>query len=435
MQVQTKEESKMSIRPSTQKIQGTSQPKKTSSSSARRGVKEPNTRSETGGSRGKDSVALSKEANQPEGKEAEGRVGSLIAALEAPEPKADSAGQEETGEPTFDEAVADSAQAIQETAQSRLVDVNPEAQVAILDSFGTEGNPGHGDAVEYVFQEATPETQPEVQRFQISPTGRPREHFFTAPGDASPEERLESFVEHFTVDGLMQTNAALESILTAPDSTIRTINQSQGINPASVARVLQGQLYERGEDGSVTLTDAGRTILDALGMEDTGPSQQQNIQFAELATQRIEEIFQNNQAVGHELDRHNGLSEELSERGVSYVVSAGNEATYGSVMGAELEGGFDDNLYSNPHNITVGAVDQTTGEVADFSSDDPEVDFLAPWVDIKVGEEEGFVASGTSFAAPLIADQLDALRAENPDISQQELRQLLEESLSGQFAE
>ena len=149
----------------------------------------------------------------------------------------------------------------------------------------------------------------------------------------------------------------------------------------------------------------------------------------------LREIFQNNEAINHQLERHNGFSEELSERGVSYVVSAGNEATYGSVMGAELEGGFDDSLYSNPHNITVGALDQTTGEVADFSSDDPEVDFLAPGVDIKAGEEEGFVASGTSFAAPLIADQLDALRAENPDISQQELLQLLEESLSGQFTE
>lgn len=335
--------------------------------------------------------------------------------------------QNDEEQPTFEEARAAHRNSLDNLADSRRTEIDPEARVALLDSFQGGFGLSHGESVEYAFGQQTPETQPKIQRFEVNPGGHPPDHLFTAPGDATPEERVRSFVELTTADGLLQTNATLESILDDPNSKIRTINQSQGISPASQAELLSYSLYQRNEDGSLGVSEAGEVIFEGLGLEPAPPGDQNDrIQFVQRATEKIEEIFNQSEVLGPELERHSELSKRLAESGISYVVSAGNDGDYGNYLGdgLQMSPGFDDNIFTNPHNITVGALDNE--QIAAFSSDDPEVDFYAQGVGIKVGDSDFEFADGTSFAAPAIADRLDNLRAENPDLGQQELLQLFE---------
>lgn len=327
----------------------------------------------------------------------------------------------------YDEALDHYSREQLQLARDRRQEVDPNASVAVIDSFGQNFGSSHGNQVEYVLNNETPETQATTQRFEVSPNGHPPTHLFTAEGDATPEERVTAFVEQTTADMMRQTNTHLDSILSDPDSNIRTINQSQGISPADQAEYLMQTILARKEDGTMGISESGKVIFEALGMEPRIQEDYSHVpEFMTRATKKIEEIFHTSEVLGPELARHTELSEELADKGVSYVVSAGNSGDFGAHLGDKLnlQPGFDDNVLSNPHNITVGALDPARGAMADFSSRDPEVDFVAQGVNVRVGDREFDFNDGTSFAAPIVADRLDNLRAQHPNISQAELLRL-----------
>lgn len=312
--------------------------------------------------------------------------------------------------------------------------VDPNAEIAVIDSFHSFGQPSHGQQVSNVLNSFTDSHSADIQHFENSshyglPIG-----LLLAPGDASPSERLDAFLEHGAAGFLERTNAHLSNIASDPNSNIRTINQSEGSNPIHQFESLRRISTQTGENGELQLSDAGRVVFEALGLEpNTEPETLRA--FVQRGTERAQEVYSSSDRVSAALTRHEELSQTLSEQGISYVVSAGNQ---GQIARDYLQAGIplaetvDDNLLSNPHNITVGALDDAgtpdprDDRMASFTSADPEVDFLASGVSVNTGA--GLTNSGTSFSAPRVAGRLDALREQNPTLSQDALLSLLRES-------
>lgn len=93
----------------------------------------------------------------------------------------------------------------------------------------------------------------------------------------------------------------------------------------------------------------------------------------------------------------NAAIDNIERAGVVPVVAAGNEA----------QDARNDSPASAEAAITVGAIDQTNDEIANFSNFGPIVDVFAPGVDVlSVGIETDTatqVLSGTSMASPHVA--------------------------------
>jgi subtilisin family serine protease len=106
------------------------------------------------------------------------------------------------------------------------------------------------------------------------------------------------------------------------------------------------------------------------------------------------------------------------------VAAAGNEALDGSPPNFPA-------FY--PHVLTVGATDET-GQVAPFSTLSATVDMAAPGVRIPVAEPlaqeaSGYiVASGTSFASPLVAGAAAWVWTRRPDLDNTQLFELMRRS-------
>jgi subtilisin family serine protease len=103
-------------------------------------------------------------------------------------------------------------------------------------------------------------------------------------------------------------------------------------------------------------------------------------------------------------------------------------------LGINVPESADDNLFSNPHNITVGALDTrgtatpSDDTVASFSTRSPEVDVLANGVDVPVGDPaEGRTDTGTSMAAPDVSAEINRLAQANPGLGARERQNLLQQ--------
>lgn len=110
----------------------------------------------------------------------------------------------------------------------------------------------------------------------------------------------------------------------------------------------------------------------------------------------------------------------LNEAGIPVIVASGNEGSRSAVGFPACIGGF----------ISVGAVDKA-GRIAKFSNSGPELDVLAPGVDIwsavsrdpaKGIDRRGYASlPGTSMAAPHVAAAMAILKRAAPDRSVEDL--------------
>ena len=314
---------------------------------------------------------------------------------------------------------------------------NPKATVAVLDSFRPVRNGvAHGDTVTQVLQRASGVRADEIQKIdgdELSGSLRAIE-LLSSPGMESSSERLNAGIELSATEFLSGTNRVLEDIANDPHSKIKTINQSQGKDGLDTLRLIRNMSFDYTEDGTPQVTRSGRHVFEGLGLE-PGTDPESMRAFTEQAIERVDNIYSNSPRIKRERQRNSQLSEKLKDRGISYVLSAGNsgsELKMYQQAGIKMPDSFDDNLLSNPHNVVVGAIDtKATPEtkddtIASFSSTDPEVDFLANGVDISVQSEgQAISVSGTSFSAPSVAGKLHSLREENPRLSASQLQTLL----------
>ncbi len=315
---------------------------------------------------------------------------------------------------------------------------NLTATVAFLDGFepgyGDCDESSHGEKVVARFRQSCPLPDSEIQKID---TGNclslSAARLLSLPGEESPAQRVAAGIEIRLVEHLRRTNEILESMLANPHLPLTTINQSEGTSAFLVMTgILKGAL---GEDmlGRVCFSPKGEYLCQALGVPATFQDGGYLTMLRALA-EKIAQVRDRSPSLILERRRHEELSRRLGEAGISYVVSAGNDH---DVMAPLLENhvvppDFENNLLSNPYNIVVGALDDrgtptpTDDTVADFSSRDPEVDFLAPGVKVplRVGPFVGEVC-GTSFSAPYVAGQLALLHREHPDAPADEIKEIL----------
>jgi len=104
-------------------------------------------------------------------------------------------------------------------------------------------------------------------------------------------------------------------------------------------------------------------------------------------------------------------------QGAILIAAAGNS-------GSEIE---DDSLAAQDGVITVGSVDND-GSLSDWSNYGSELDLLAPWDVVSLGNDG---EAGTSFSAALVAGIAALVLSENPDMSVDDVFEELIDLTSG----
>lgn len=316
---------------------------------------------------------------------------------------------------------------------------NPNATVAVIDSFASPYSDKpvtHGNDVMQVLQRSGNVSSQDIQKINDGIRVSPFTYdLFREKGEEGAEKRITAGIELSAVESLRRTSRVLEEIANDPNSKIKTVNQSQATNRYHVFLDLTSDTLQLSPMGnSVSLTPKGEYLLESFGLPPVYTTE--NFQaFEKKAAEKIDKVIETSPLIQKELTRHANVSRKLSEKGINYVVAAGNqrEAIRERVKAGIVSPNFDDSLYANPYNITVGAIDDkgtaARGDdtLADFSSVSPEVDFLASGVNVPV--QDGHV-SGTSFAAPLIAGRLAQLRELHPKATAKQLQDLLLQSSS-----
>lgn len=123
--------------------------------------------------------------------------------------------------------------------------------------------------------------------------------------------------------------------------------------------------------------------------------------------------------------------EQVLEDAIDFVVTSGRGGLGTPIFWAVTNGNFEiqfDEVCSNPNVIAVGR--STRNDDEDDSGFGPELQFLAPGVDVSSTESGGgFGAStGTSFAAPTAAGVGALVLAVNPDLAWTDVRQVMRDT-------
>ena len=309
-----------------------------------------------------------------------------------------------------------------------------DSEVAIIESDFRRNS--HGDLVGEVLAERTGD---QAQNFQNVVQGDPASRsleLLTAEGPQSSEERVNALIESNITNAYNGSSAALEAILNSGNDNLRVVNQSAGANVMTQFSQIQNIAllsnpdgsYQTGEDGSFQLSPEGRVLFEGLGLPaDSSPETMRA--FTQGYFDRYAEIASNDPAVAEARDRHVGLSAELRDRGVAYVVASGNDQ---HLVDSFQNAGFEipeiaqASLLANPHNITVGALGTqgtatpSDDRIWDRSSHYGEVDFLAPGENVDLPSRD-MTVTGTSFAAPWLGGEILNTMRQHPNASLDEI--------------
>ncbi|ADO75468.1 S8 family serine peptidase [Stigmatella aurantiaca] len=279
--------------------------------------------------------------------------------------------------------------------------LNPgDDTIAIFDSFG----PGttHGDNVEHVVDENSEYSDDDIRTVPVGSS--------PAPAGASLDERIEQRASSF----LDSTSDAMQGILDNPGD-ITVINQSQSISPVRIADEMWQEVRNDPE--------AKAELAQELGLEE-GAS---DTEILQALVDRVDGVFENSPEIAASKERYDRLSGELEDAGILHVVTAGNTGDFLDTldeMGVEYDGDFADSVLFNEHTIVVAA---STGgkrdQIADFSTPSDFVTVAIDGTDIEV--VGGETANGTSFAAPQVTALIAEMRRINPDLTNDEIRDLL----------
>lgn len=327
-------------------------------------------------------------------------------------------------QPKLPSTIANVKRAIAEDVLSPIDyvgEVSSEASIAVLDLFRSSEaeRPMHGDEVNAVIlNHGFREEDTAKIRLQFSREANAHiSNLLFQDGPESFSERLDAYISLSATHALSRTNGVLHHLAKDEHSKITTINQSQGESRYGVFNLLRHAAYWNGE-----LSEVGKKIAQACGLESPGRGE-----LLQALSDRVEQVIDNSHHLQQAQERHVGLVQELAERGVVFVSSAGNnqdDVDAARAEGIEMSETFDDDLTSVGRKLVVGALD-TKGtqeteddEVAFFSSRYKGVNILADGVDVTT--LPGWLNTGTSFAAPAVAAKAEEIQRQEPDQSSTE---------------
>lgn len=308
----------------------------------------------------------------------------------------------------------------------RAEDKDEDATVAIFDSFDStvsSSDSSHGELVESIFLDAGFEDE-DIQRFQIGGGGSLSG---LAEGLADgDEEALQNYVEDRITGLLDSTSDGLEEILDDDDSQIRTINQSQSQAEARVTR----DIWEEAKEDDEFRAD----LAGSLGL----PEDASDEELAQALVDEVDGVVESSDRIAESRERYDELSEEAADRGITHVVTSGNLGSFGRELedlGVEVDDDFYTSVLANDHVTVVAAVDDM---MTDSTRDDASESFNSPFAEAEIAaagdvldpehDDGPTVRDGTSYAAPKVAAAAALIAAENPDLTHQEIEELLLET-------
>ena len=306
-------------------------------------------------------------------------------------------------------------------AVSRNVPTEPsEATVAVIDNFEMFDQLGmtHGGKVAQVLTRGGLMSS-EILQVQAESATQATLSVLTAEG--APSERLDAFLKGTALDFLESTQVQVEKLA---QIGIKTVNHSQSLSAAKPATFLFNLALEYGQDGTErSLTDTGRFLCRALGLPESADWDNE-VALQQLLLDRTQSIYNEDKDVVAARVGFDSKLSELKVSGLAYFVAAGNDAKVlkdlqrlglkvadslvhglNSVHAAVVVGAFDDK----------GTADTSDDELASFSVQHPEVDFVAPGTGIDLGM--GTLEAGTSFATPMVALRYEQARRREPSKS------------------
>ncbi|MEW6277493.1 MAG: S8 family serine peptidase [Candidatus Eremiobacterota bacterium] len=292
-----------------------------------------------------------------------------------------------------------------------------DAGIAILDDFTPDAGEevAHGEKVEQVLMDSGGFDEDDVERYQN--TGGVSIEPLLAVGEDEFGGELDAYIEGRFVGLLEATSDNLEEIL--QDHDIRVINQSQSVSEARVTARLWAQAQDDPE--------FRRQLERELGLA----SPAEDADLLQALVDRVDHVVEGSQRVQEAQQRYDGLTAELDERGVVYVVTAGNLGSFAREMerlGVEGDADFFHSAFDNGHTTVVGASDGEEGP-ADFTSPDAGAELAIDGEDVPIsvnGHE--FASDGTSFAAPQVAALAARMLEVNPDLTDEEVERMMESS-------
>jgi subtilisin family serine protease len=231
----------------------------------------------------------------------------------------------------------------------------------------------------------------------------------SAPAGASLDEQIEHRASSF----LDSTSDAMQGVLDNPGD-ITVINQSQSISPVRIADEMWRDVRNDPK--------AKAALAKELGLEE-GASDTEVLQ---ALVDHVDGVFENSKEIATSKARYDKLSGQLEDAGILHVVTAGNTGDFLDTldeMGVEYDGNFADSVLFNEQTIVVAA---STGgkrdQIADFSTPSDFVTVAIDGTDIEVAEG---TANGTSFAAPQVTALIAEMRRINPELTNDQVRDLL----------
>lgn len=334
-------------------------------------------------------------------------------------------GLELTEQPSFTR-IADVYRAVEQEASAPLVlpdGYKREATVGVLDIYQEQkGGPLlHGDKVASII-EAGGLSDSDIQRIEHRTANTSNKLLSDLLFQEAPEstgERLDAYIELSASHILAKTNGTLEQLLADPNYGFTTLNQSQGSSRIGVFQLLESAAVSKSEDEGEKLSEVGHRLARACGLEpEASDFSFQNLRQAFV--DRVSEVVDNSDYIAGQQQRHIGLLEQARDRGTLVVTSGGNDADelwdY-RARGLKIPDSFDDDVSKVGTKLVVGALDDRgtsdpyDDQIAFFSSLYSNVNLMAPGVNVPT---DGGPATGTSYAAPLVAAEAEKIRRENP---------------------
>jgi hypothetical protein len=272
--------------------------------------------------------------------------------------------------------------------------------IAIFDDFGDGVT--HGDNVTQVVQDNS--TAEATQIRQIETGG--------SSGGGSLEERIAN-----RATGLLNsTSDGIEAILKNPGN-IEVINQSQSVSEIRVVDDMWDSV--KGDP------EARGDLAEELGL----PRDAEEKDIIQGLVDKVDEVFEGSEEIAEAKERYDDVSQQLEDKGILHVVTAGNtgdELAAWDAMGITHDDDFTNSVLFNDHTIVVAAsTGQDPDGIANFSTPSDHVTLAVDGTDIPVVSG---TSNGTSFAAPQVSAVISEMRKINPDLTNDQIRDMLKKA-------